>query len=267
MFVAVLLGALVGAPALVPGLATRGARVVRFTIDSRLVHQALPVAAVIPGGATGSPRPLLVFLHGKGGDQNSSINGQLFEALARLGKRAPDIVFPYGGADSYWHDRAGGAWGSYVLREVIPQAISRLHADGARVAIGGVSMGGFGALNIARLDPGRFCAVGGHSAALWLSGGESAAGAFDNAEDFARNDVIAAARNHDPYRGLAVWLDVGSADPFRAADTTLAELLRAHGSSVQVHVWPGSHNLDYWNSHWGDYLQFYAAALANCARD
>jgi len=267
VFVAVLLGALVGAPALVPGLATRGARVVRFTINSPLVHQVLPVAAVIPGGATGSRRPLLVFLHGKGGDQNSSINDQLFAALARLGERAPDVVFPYGGADSYWHDRAGGAWGSYVLREVIPQAISRLHADGARVAIGGVSMGGFGALNIARLDPGRFCAVGGHSAALWLSGGESAAGAFDNAEDFARNDVIAAARIHDPYRGLAVWLDVGSEDPFRAADTTLAELLRAHGSPVHFHVWPGSHNLDYWNSHWSDYLQFYATALANCARD
>jgi hypothetical protein len=89
------------------------------------------------------------------------------------------------------------------------------------------------------------------SAALWLSGGQGAAGAFDNAEDFARSDVIAAARRRNPYPGLAVWLDVGTQDPFRAADTTLAEILRADGSPVQFHVWRNN-------------LQFYATALANC---
>jgi len=36
--------------------------------------------------------------------------------------------------------------------------------------------------------------VGGHSAALWEDAGASAPGAFDDAEDFARNDVFAAAR-------------------------------------------------------------------------
>jgi S-formylglutathione hydrolase FrmB len=246
------------------GTDTHGAQVVRFTINGPLVHEALPVAAVIPAGSSGQQRPLLVFLHGKGGDQNSGLNDAMFAALARLGARAPDIVFPYGGADSYWHDRADGAWGSYVVREVIPEAITRLHADPDRIAIGGISMGGFGALDIARQHRGRFCAVGGHSAALWLSGGESAAGAFDNAEDFARHDVIAAARTGDPYRGMAVWIDVGTEDPFRAADTALARLLRADGSPVQFHVWPGSHETSYWNSHWSSYLTFYAAALAGC---
>ncbi len=248
------------------GVATHGARVVHFTIRSALVHQTMPVTAVVPAGAAGQPRPLLVFLHGKGGNQNSSVDGALFAALAGLGSRAPDIVFPYGGPDSYWHDRADGAWGSYVYAEVIPQALRRLHADPARVAIGGISMGGFGALDIARLHPGRFCAVGGHSAALWVSGGESAPGAFDDAEDFARHNVIAAARAGDPYPGMAVWLDVGTLDPFRDADTTLAQELQAHGQAVQFHLWPGSHDQGYWDSHWNSYLQFYAGALATCHR-
>jgi S-formylglutathione hydrolase FrmB len=248
------------------GVSTDGARIVSFTIDSTLLHASMPATAVVPAGAAGQTRPLLVFLHGKGGDQNSSISDQLFAALAKLGARAPDIVFPYGGADSYWHDRADGAWGSYVYREVIPQALARLHADPERVAIGGVSMGGFGALDLARLHPGRFCAVGGHSAALWVSGGLSAPGAFDDAQDFARHDVIAAARAGDPYRGMAVWLDAGTLDPFLAADTTLADELRAHGQAVQFHSWPGTHEIAYWDSHWGDYLAFYAAALANCHR-
>jgi S-formylglutathione hydrolase FrmB len=68
------------------------------------------------------------------------------------------------------------------------------------VAIGGISMGGFGALNLARLDPRRFCAVGGHSAALWASGADSAAGAFDDAADFSRNDVIGTATRTADWR-------------------------------------------------------------------
>lgn len=58
-------------------------------------------------------------------------------------------------------------------------------------------MGGFGALNLARLEPGRFCAVGADSPALWTAAEETAAGAFDDAEDFAANDVLEAAET-DP---------------------------------------------------------------------
>jgi enterochelin esterase-like enzyme len=148
---------------------------------------------------------------------------------------------------------------------VIPQAIRRMHADPRRIAIGGLSMGGFGAYDVARLHPGRFCAVGGDSAALWRTGGESAPGAFDSGEDFARHNVIGAAQiDPDPYPNTALWLDVGSEDPFRTADTKLAEILRSRGRSVQFHVWPGAHDQSYWRSHWGSYLTFYANELADC---
>src|ERR1035437_9973346 len=46
-------------PALGPD--TRGARVVRFTINSPLVHGTVPVSAVVPAGVSAGPRPLLVF--------------------------------------------------------------------------------------------------------------------------------------------------------------------------------------------------------------
>jgi S-formylglutathione hydrolase FrmB len=158
-----------------------------------------------------------------------------------------------------------GAWGRYVIDEVIPQTLRRLHADPHRVAIGGLSMGGFGAYDLARPYPRHFCAVGGDSPALWISGGESAAGAFDDAEDFARHDVIGAAEaSSDPYPGMKLWIDVGSEDPFRAADTTFAHVLKAKGRSVQFHIWPGGHDQSYWQSHWDSYLDFYAASLAHC---
>jgi enterochelin esterase-like enzyme len=247
------------------GTDTHGASLVRYTIHSRLVggHGLAQVGVVPPGNASGR-RPLLVFLHGKGVEEESNLNSELFAALAKLGPRAPDIVFPNGGEDSYWHDRADGKWGSYVIHEVIPQALKRLHADPHRVAIGGISMGGYGAYDLARLYPSSFCAVGGHSAALWRSGGETAAGAFDDAEDFSRHDVLGSAAASNSYRGKSLWLDVGTEDPFRSADTELAHDLREKGDAVHFHIWPGAHEGSYWRSHWDAYLGFYASALARC---
>jgi S-formylglutathione hydrolase FrmB len=247
------------------GVDTRGARVIHFTIHSPSTHQTLTETAIVPAGTTTGRRPLLVFLHGKGEDENSNVNSSMFAALASLGSRAPDIVFPDGGEDSYWHDRSDGAWGSYVMREVIPRAVGLLHADPKRIAIGGLSMGGFGAYDLALLHPGNFCAVGGDSAALWLNGGESAAGAFDDGEDFTHNDVIGMTEaSPDPYPGARLWIDVGSEDPFRSADTMLARTLRSKGLDVSFHVWPGGHEQSYWQSHWNSYLSFYADALARC---
>ena len=211
-----------------------------------------------PGGGAG--RPLLIFLHGHGSNQNSELSAQLFKALDRLGSRAPNIAFPYGGEDSYWHDRAGGAWAQYVLKEVIPTATRVLNANSARLAIGGISMGGFGAYDIARLVPGKFCAVGGHSAAIFPAAGATAPGAFGDAADFDANNIIAiAAADPHAYGQARLWLDGGNQDPFHAADETLAAELGIH-----MHVWPGGHDSNYWNAHWGAYLTFYANALADC---
>jgi S-formylglutathione hydrolase FrmB len=209
--------------------------------------------------------PLLVFLHGRGADENSSVGEELFQLLALLGRAAPAIAFPYGGDHSYWHDRRGGAWAKYVMREVIPLAERRLHADRGRIAIGGISMGGFGAYDLARLDPGRFCAVGGHSPALFGRAEETAAGAFDGASDFARNDVIGIARRHPSlFRRAALWLDAGTADPFDAGDRAFVAALRRARVAITVHRWPGSHTPDYWSAHFPQYLGFYASALARC---
>src|SRR5579859_2899921 len=88
------------------GVDRHGARVIRFSIASRLVGQTLDEVAVVPSGASTAPRPLLVFLHGKGsGRENSNLDSAMFAALAAQGAHAPDIVFPDGGEDSYWHNR------------------------------------------------------------------------------------------------------------------------------------------------------------------
>ena len=235
--VALAVGALAGCSS--PPVHTEGARVLHLTIDSRLVHGTMPLTLVTPAHG-GAHRPLLVFLHGLYYDNNSQLTGQMFAALHALGPRAPDIAFPYGDR-SWWVNSADGAWASYVLDEVIPKALTVLHADPRRVAIGGISMGGLGAYAIAGLDPGRFCAVGGHSAAIDPGTG----GALGNPK---------------LYRHAQLWLDVGAQDPsFIAGDDQLATALHIH-----LHMWPGGHDFGYWNAHWGDYLGFYTHALATC---
>src|SRR3954451_17693771 len=139
-----------------------GASVRKFTVKSRLVGRSLHEVAVVPAGlAAGEKRPLLVFLHGRAARPGSLLSEQFFAGLARLGDRAPVVVALDGGDHSYWHDRHDGRWGSYVLREALPAAVARLPVDGTRVAIGGISMGGFGAFDLGHRR--RFCAIGGHS--------------------------------------------------------------------------------------------------------
>jgi S-formylglutathione hydrolase FrmB len=235
---------------------TRGARIVRFTVKSRLVHLDLHEILVLPAGG-GRGRELLVFLHGRGSPPGSNLNQPLFDGLRELGARAPVVLLVDGGDHSYWHDRGDGAWGTSVVREALPEALRRSGADRRRVAIGGISMGGFGALDLARLFPRRFCAVGAHSAALWFQGGDTPAGAFDDAADFDRHDLIRLAASRRLYR-QRVWIDVGRDDPFFEADRALARELRAHGTRVRLSLHGGGHGG--WSGRMGGYLRFYAAA-------
>lgn len=135
------------------------------------------------------------------------------------------------------------------MREVIPTVARRFEIDPHRVAIGGISMGGFGAYDLALLHPRRFCAVGGHSPALWFEGGETAPGAFENAADFDRNDVVRMVRgNPDAFAGMRVWNDYGDEDPFHGYDEGFVEYLRADGADLSAHSWPGDHDNGYWNA-------------------
>ncbi len=256
---------------------TSGAKVIEFEVESELLGETLPVSVVVPSGARDGRRSLLVFLHGRGEDEDSYLNSEMFSALARQGGRAPVVAFPRGGEGSYWHDRADdGAWGSYVSEELIPELVNRFDIEPERIAIGGISMGGFGAFDIAIREPfqlrsgepASFCAVGGHSPAIWESASDTAPGAFDDEADFEAHDVIAEVGTPPfPLRGTRYWLDVGDGDPFREADEALAEALDASGAKGHIVIGKGGHEDSYWNSNWRRYMHFYARSLKRCQQE
>ena len=230
-----------------------------FALQSKLLGRTMYEELVTPAGG-GEGRPLLVFLHGYGGTPSGTVSPGLIAALRRLGDRAPVVLLPEG-FTGWWHDRDEAPWGSYVLDEVIPAGLERSGADPDRVAIGGISMGGFGALDLGRLAPERFCAVGGHSPAVYARGSDDALFAFDDPADFARHDLLTLARSTSPY-DAPVWLDVGDQDSLLPATETLARELEADGADVSFHVWPGGHTGPYWDRHFAEYLAFYVNACS-----
>lgn len=212
---------------------------------------------LIPGGRDRAP--LLVLLHERGGSPRELLWPELVDSLGSMGANAPAVLLVDGGDHSYYHDREDFDWGTHILEEAIPAARDRLGTDPEKEAIGGFSMGGFGALDLGRQR--RFCGVGAHSPALWEGGGQTPEGAFDNAEDFERHDVLEAAQtNPNVFRGARVWLDVGSEDSFRDTTVRLGALVDAPAKTP-----PGEHSTAYWREHVDEYLEFYDGALRACA--
>jgi S-formylglutathione hydrolase FrmB len=110
-------------------------------------------------------------------------------------------------------------------------------------------MGGYGALLMAEQHPGTFTAAVASSASIWRSAGESAEGAFDDADDFARNDVLGGASALD---GHITRVDCGSDDVF--AGTTNELVHKVAGTTGGVR--DGYHDSPTWRSFLPDQLDF-----------
>ena len=201
-------------------------------------------------GAATAPQPLVVALHGRGGDADWPFTGVHIERhVAPTGLAVATVD----GGDFYWHARRSGIdTGRMVAEELLPLLGSKgLAAD--RIGLLGWSMGGYGALLLAtRLGPGRVAGVVAASAALWQSPGDSAAGAFDDRADFVRNDVFA---TRSELRGIPVRLDCGREDPFIVANRAFAREL----PDATVTFDAGAHTEGYWTAHAGAQMSWLRA--------
>jgi pimeloyl-ACP methyl ester carboxylesterase len=189
----------------------------------------------------------LICLHGRGGthrDPFDDLGVHRFVAAASL----PFAVAAVDGGESFWHARADGTDASkLVLDEVMPMVAAK--APDAVPVLLGWSMGAYGALLLAEQHPGTFGAVVASSPTIWRTAGESATGAFDDAEDFARNDVLAGA---SALIGEKTRIDCGEDDVF--ADVSRDLVRNVPGASGGVR--PGYHESATWRSFLPDQLGF-----------
>lgn len=119
-----------------------------------------------------------------------------------------------------------------------PQAAGR--------AIGGISRGGYWALEIAFRHPWLFSAVSGHSSHLRL---ETDSPDYNPLVTYAQQDLS----------GLRIWMDWGEEDFLRPGQEQLHNSLTQAGIGHQAIVNPGGHSDSYWAAHLREYLDWHTA--------
>jgi predicted esterase len=126
----------------------------RLAFRSALDGSAQPYSLRVPegfaaGARKGRPRPLLVFLHGKSGDDAGAIT-----AFAEARDREFLVLAPFGRGDLGY-----SGIGEADVLEAMAEVMNRFPVDRDRVYVAGSSMGGFGALRLAQLYSDRFAAA------------------------------------------------------------------------------------------------------------
>lgn len=219
--------------------------VVRGVLTSRARRRDVRWAvAYPPGTGPGAALPVALVLHGRGGDSAEAFGSHALHRFLAAGVRAGTPPFAMasvdGGDHTYWHRRADGDDPQAMLLDELLPLLQRRGLRTERFGVTGWSMGGYGALLLASRVPDRVSAVAVDAAALWRHAGESAPGAFDGPQDFARHDVLGSL---DALRGVPVRVGCGRSDPFVAADRALVAALPAVESAFP----PGGHDLGCWD--------------------
>jgi len=216
-----------------------------------------------PGHRRGAELPLVVMLHGYGGNHTDALAGMSpAQAVAlRPGGRplAPMALVTVDGGDGYWNPHPGDDPMAMVTGELIPRC-RRLGLGRAprRIAAMGISMGGYGALLLAEKYPDLFAAVAAISPAIWTSypqARQANPGAYASAAAFEAGDVVthAAALGRRPVRVAA-----GYRDPFYPGVQALARALPPGAVVVRG---PGCHDGSFFTAQEPPSLAFLAGCL------
>ncbi|HEV8332485.1 MAG TPA: alpha/beta hydrolase family protein [Steroidobacteraceae bacterium] len=272
--------------------ATAGVIVSR-EFDSPALQRKWTYAVYLPDGyETSTLRyPVLYLLHGHGQNlydwANSGHIQQTADALIAHGDMPPAIIVMPDAGTTWYVDRKE-KMETAVIHDLIGDAEHTFRAIGARDGrlVGGLSMGGYGALRFALKYPEMFASAALLSPAIYdpeppQGSGARKAGVF-GAPDFdpqvwkelnypALWDAFLAKKIAVP-----IYIDSGDDDTFfiEAEATRLYSLLRKNGQPAELRIVDGGHDWQVWESTIGDALRYIfrfsarpAAAGPDAAKD
>lgn len=260
-------------------------RVECSSVKSKYVPGPVAYCAVLPPSYDSQPArkfPVLYFLHGLGGDQTFLVGSGGWNLItdAQESKQISEFVVITPQADSsfYINSKDGRVrYADFFVRDFIPQMEKHFRLLGTRAgrAIGGVSMGGYGALRFAFKYPQMFVAVVAHMPALLeqLPQGSSQAGltsylgpAFGRPLDenyWKANSPFVFARTGN-LGGLKIYFDCGDQDDFGfdAGTRALDKLLTARHIPHTEHIYSGHHSWQFVAAHLEDSLKVVSSAFS-----
>jgi len=218
------------------------------------------------------PYPVLYLLHGLSDDYTA---WQRWTSLERYVRELPLIVVMPDGHRSFYCDATDGyAYESAIVKDLIGfmDTHFRTIKGGQGRVIGGLSMGGYGAMKLGLKYPQKFCAVSAHSGVYlhikerWWEQGEGAWMAeaqrvYGTEKACRENDPFALAERLDPAQAPAIWLDCGDEDGLLRDNRELHAHLKRLKIKHEYHEFPGSHNWDYWDEHVQQAIAFHCKVL------
>ena len=240
--------------------------------QSQVLKQKLGMSIILPEQGSG-PFHTLYLLHGLSDDHTTWIRRTRIESYVR--ELPLIIVMPDGFRGWYTDNEKGPAYGKYIGEEVL-QFVERnfpARPDRDFRHIGGLSMGGYGALRAALRYPQTFSSANSHSGALFHGSTDwsfpddnedrrAFAGemqqVFGSHPEGSSHDLLALARSTQVARLLSrLLLDCGTEDFLIDANRQFHRELEHLSIPHEYHEFPGGHVWDYWDLHIQEALRFH----------
>ncbi|HEY7035392.1 MAG TPA: alpha/beta hydrolase family protein [Thermomicrobiales bacterium] len=215
---------------------------------------------ILPEAGTG-PFPVLLQLHGLSDDQSMWI--QRSNLVRHVADYPLIVVLPDGGTSGYLNWRSGDRlWQQRyedLLIEDLPAHVNRhFRVRPGPWAIGGLSMGGYGAMRLGLKYPDRFASIWAHSSAFMI--GERVDAAL--VEDAADADVYRhASRVARGTTRSEIAFDCGVDDELIGSNRDFHAHLDKIGLAHHYAEHPGAHTWDYWDEHVKEALVQHARVL------
>jgi S-formylglutathione hydrolase FrmB len=231
---------------------------------SQTLFRQASFSVYVPSAEFEPPYPALLQLHGAGDDHSSWFERSM---LPEYLERYPFIVVTPAGDLSFWTNFGikgrGTAYEDYLIEDLMPEVERLFPVRPGRWAIGGLSMGGYGAIRLGLLYPDRFASIYAHSSAVWGAERWKERYPVVSAEDLALADI-------NPYADGAVdapdrpalAFDCGLDDELLTDNRAFHQHLQEIGYPHIYREFPGGHTWDYWNTHVQEALQRHAEVMA-----
>ena len=227
---------------------------------------------LLPENGAG-PFATLYLLHGLSDDHTIWSRLTRIEPYASRWPMA--IVMPQGFRGFYTDHARGPNYAKYIMEDVIgtAQRMLPLRRDGASRAIGGLSMGGYGAMRIGLGDPAAFASIHSHSGCLLygtvgrardsvLSQAEYESIFGDAPADTAHDLLyLAEQAKQDGIRLPALHVDCGVDDFLIEQNRAFQAAMAALQVPLTYRENAGGHSWDYWDAHIARAIEFHAKAM------